>query len=72
MLLPPKIKVQDVTGAGDSLVAGILYAHLKGLNTENACKIGIACSMLTLQSEETVSPILNNVRLQETFQQNFS
>ncbi|MCA1035623.1 winged helix-turn-helix transcriptional regulator [Bacillus infantis] len=72
VLLPPKIKVQDVTGAGDSLVAGILYAHLKGLNTENACKIGIACSMLTLQSEETVSPILNNVRLQETFQQNFS
>ncbi|PLR96131.1 sugar kinase [Bacillus sp. T33-2] len=72
VLLPPKINVQDVTGAGDSLVAGIIYAHLNGVNTEDACKIGIACSILTLQSKETVNPTLNNKRLQETFKQYFN
>ncbi|QED50014.1 carbohydrate kinase [Cytobacillus dafuensis] len=71
VLLPPKVNVEDVTGAGDSLVAGIMYAHLKGLETENACKIGIACSILTLQSHETVNPNLNHLRLQETFKQYF-
>ncbi|WP_394137822.1 carbohydrate kinase [Cytobacillus oceanisediminis] len=72
VLLPPKVKIADVTGAGDSLVAGIIFAHLKGLNTEDACKIGMACSMLALQSLETVNPNLNNTRLQETFKQYFN
>ncbi|PAF15022.1 sugar kinase, partial [Shouchella clausii] len=47
--LPPKVKIADVTGAGDSLVSGIIFAHLKGLSTEDACKIGMSCSMLALQ-----------------------
>lgn len=67
VILPPKINVVDVTGAGDSLVSGIMYSHIKGLHTEDACKIGIACSLLTLQSNETVNPQLNNKKLQETF-----
>lgn len=67
VVLPPKVSVADVTGAGDSLVAGIMFAHLKGVSTEEACKIGIACSILTLQSHETVNPALNHIRLQETF-----
>lgn len=71
VILPPEVKVEDVTGAGDSLVAGIMYAHLKGLDTESACKIGTACSMLTLQSHETVNPNLNHIKLQETFSQYF-
>ncbi len=72
VILPPKVKVADVTGAGDSLVAGIIYAHLKGMSVEDACKIGISCSNLTLQSYDTVNPKLNHRRLQETFQENFS
>ena len=71
ILHPPKVQVEDVTGAGDSLVAGIMFGHLNGLNTEDACKIGISCSVLTLQSHETVNPALNHIRLQETFQQYF-
>lgn len=71
VVLPPKVSVEDVTGAGDSLVAGIMFAHLKGLNTEDACKIGVACSILTLQSHETVNPTLSHIRLQETFKKYF-
>lgn len=70
-LIPPAISVIDVTGAGDSLVAGIIYGHLKGLQTEDACKIGMACSILALQSIETVNPILDNKQLLDTYKQNF-
>lgn len=71
-ILPsPKIDVVDVTGAGDSLVAGIMYAYLQGLGTEEACKIGMSCSLLTLQSNETVHPNLNEFRLQEIYKQYF-
>ncbi|GLB59940.1 carbohydrate kinase [Cytobacillus sp. NCCP-133] len=72
VLLPPKVKIADVTGAGDSLVSGIIFAHLKGLGTEDACKIGMSCSMLALQSMETVNPNLNNTRLQETYKKYFN
>lgn len=72
VLLPPEVDVVDVTGAGDALVAGIVYAHSRGLKTEDACKIGMACSMLTLTTEETVNPTLNHQRLQEAFQHNFN
>ncbi|WP_423409303.1 carbohydrate kinase [Heyndrickxia sp. MSNUG] len=71
VLIPPNIPVIDVTGAGDSLVAGIIYAHLNGIQTEDACKVGMACSILTLQTIETVNPILNNKQLLDTYKQNF-
>ena len=71
IILPPKIKVEDVTGAGDSLVAGIMFAFLQGLETEESCKIGMACSLLTLQSHETVHPNLNEIRLQEIYKHYF-
>lgn len=72
VILPPEIQVDDVTGAGDSLVAGILYGYLRGVNTEDACKIGMSCSIITLQSYETVNPELNKQKLQETYQKYFN
>jgi pseudouridine kinase len=71
-LFPPELVVKDVTGAGDSLIAGIIFGHFKGLNTDDACKIGITCSMLTIQSGETVNPLLNQQELLEAFQKYFS
>ena len=71
-LVPPNVPIVEVTGAGDSLIAGILFGYLKGLSTEDACKIGISCSLITLQTRDTVSPDLNQQSLQETFQKYFS
>ena len=68
-LLPTDVSVTDVTGAGDSLIAGILFGYLKGLNTEDACKIGLSCSVITIQSNETVNPALNKQNLIDAFQQ---
>lgn len=70
ILLPP-VSIADVTGAEDALLAGIMYSHLKGLQTEDACKIGSACSILTLQSFETVNQEMNQKKLQEAFKKYF-
>ncbi|MDQ6596033.1 carbohydrate kinase family protein [Bacillus salipaludis] len=70
-LVAPEVPVTDVTGAGDSLIAGIIYADLKGLNTEDSCKIGLSCSYLTIRSKETVNPELNNQNLTDSFQRYF-
>ncbi|WP_462408771.1 carbohydrate kinase family protein [Neobacillus sp. Marseille-QA0830] len=71
-LVAPDVMVMDVTGAGDSLIAGILYGHLKGLIPEDACKVGLSCSLITIQSNETVNPKLNQCALIEVFQKYFS
>ena len=71
-LLPPTVPIVDVTGAGDSLIAGILFGYLKGLNTEDSCKIGLSCSLITINSNETVNPKLNQQTLLETYQKYFS
>ncbi len=70
-LVAPDIFVIDVTGAGDSLIAGILFGYLKGLNTNDACKIGLSCSLVTIQSSETVNPELSPSKLMEAFQHYF-
>ncbi|MED1467327.1 carbohydrate kinase family protein [Bacillus salipaludis] len=70
-LVAPEVPVTDVTGAGDSLIAGIIYGDLKGLNTEDSCKIGLSCSYLTIRSKETVNPELNNQNLTDSFQRYF-
>ncbi|MGM9927665.1 MAG: carbohydrate kinase [Bacillus sp. (in: firmicutes)] len=64
---PPAIDLVDVTGAGDSLVAGLIYAHLKGCSMKEACQYGIANSALTIQSSETVNVNLNEKQLQEAY-----
>jgi pseudouridine kinase len=66
-ILPPEVKVVDVTGAGDALVAGIIYGYIKGSDTDGACRIGVTCSSLTLQSVHTVSPSLTKGKLQQQF-----
>ncbi len=71
ILMPPKLSVQDVTGAGDSLVAGIIYGHLKGANAEGACKIGITLSAITVESPETVSSQLSKQKIQEVYKRFF-
>jgi 6-phosphofructokinase 2 len=40
---PPKIKVRSSMGAGDSLVAGIVYAMSEGWTFTDAITMGVAC-----------------------------
>ena len=55
----PETVVQDVTGAGDSLVAGLCAALVRGLSLTEAVKVGHACAALTVASARTVPEELN-------------
>ena len=40
---PPAVKTISTVGAGDSMVAGILYKLVNGWTMADACKYGVAC-----------------------------
>lgn len=60
-LLPDKVDVVDVTGAGDSLVAGVLFGLTEGETLEGACRSGMKCAALTLQTKQTVAELTPGV-----------
>ena len=51
--------VRDVTGAGDALIAGYLYATLRGHSALEAVRCGIAAATLTVEHPATVNPELS-------------
>lgn len=50
------VKVINVTGAGDSCVAGIGYGYMKKLPIEDTLKYAIAMASITISHEETIHP----------------
>jgi pseudouridine kinase len=53
-MAPYKSKVVDVTGAGDALVAGLVYGIYKGYPLEVAAKFGLRAAALTISTKEAV------------------
>jgi pseudouridine kinase len=51
--------IVDVTGAGDSLTAGLIYGLLVYERFDMACLCGLAAAAITLSSKETVSNNIN-------------
>ncbi|GEM48258.1 carbohydrate kinase [Deinococcus cellulosilyticus] len=51
--------VQDVTGAGDAFISGMLYALSHNEDLKTACDYGQAAAVLTLESSSTVNPELS-------------
>ncbi|GAB4114316.1 MAG: PfkB family carbohydrate kinase [Candidatus Caldatribacteriota bacterium] len=51
---PFRGEVIDVTGAGDALVAGLVYGISKGYSIEVAARFGLAAAALTVSSKEAV------------------
>ena len=56
---------RDVTGAGDALVAGMLYRLLSGAATLDAARTGTLLAALTVESEATVLPELTSALLEQ-------
>ena len=50
------IPVKNVTGAGDSFVAGLGYGYMMGMPLKNRVKFAIGASILTISHEDTISP----------------
>jgi pseudouridine kinase len=55
--------IVDVTGAGDSLTAGLIYGLLTYENFHMACLCGLAAAAITLSSKETVSRNINRTEI---------
>ncbi len=57
------VSVEDVTGAGDAFVSGVLHGHLEGMNTGDAIRCGLVNAAKTLESSYTVRPELSKAQL---------
>jgi pseudouridine kinase len=53
-MAPYKGEVVDVTGAGDALVAGLVYGIYKGYSLEVGARFGLAAAALTISTKEAV------------------
>ena len=54
---------RDVTGAGDALIAGMLYRLLAGESIERAAATGTLLAAMTVESDATVLPTLTAASL---------
>lgn len=54
------INVKNVTGAGDSFVAGIGYGYMNNLSIKDTLKYSMAMSIITITHEETINPAMRN------------
>lgn len=51
--------IASVTGAGDAFMAGVIYGTVKGMREDQIPKFATAVSVLTLESEKTVNPMIS-------------
>lgn len=52
----PDVQVVNVTGAGDSCVAGLGYGYMNKLSIKDTLKYAIAMSVVTISHEDTIYP----------------
>jgi pseudouridine kinase len=55
--------IVDLTGAGDALIAAVIFGLLNDIPVSEAVRLGISAAALTLQCPETVCPDLSLDRL---------
>ncbi|WP_312642470.1 PfkB family carbohydrate kinase [Hydrogenoanaerobacterium sp.] len=49
-------QIMNTTGAGDSFLAALAWAHLEGFSLADAARAGLAASSICVASKETISP----------------
>ena len=63
--------VEDSVGAGDSMVAGMIYSLCKGSSIYDAIRMGIATATLTLTTKKAVHPELTREILDKIMEKGF-
>jgi pseudouridine kinase len=63
--LPPPVDVNEVTGAGDALIAGVIFGRIGGHDMAKAMSLGLACAAWAVETNETVNPALSADRVIE-------
>lgn len=61
--------VLNVTGAGDSFVAGIGYGYTQNMSIDKIAKVATAMAFITISDNETIHPDLSLKKVQKTVKQ---
>lgn len=59
----PVSHILNTTGAGDSFMGALLYSYINKIPVEEAIRISMAVSSITIMSEHTICPELNEAYL---------
>lgn len=70
-ILPIQTDIGNTTGAGDSYIAAVAWAYLKGFDLEKSAKTGLAASSITIQSNLTVSNHITAENIENILEKNW-
>ena len=56
-------EIVNTTGAGDAFLAGVIYAHIKGIDFPQTAQYGLMAARATLMSSKAVNPDIANILL---------
>lgn len=62
------VNVSNVTGAGDSFVAGLGYGYMNNLGIVETIKTAMSMSIIAISSDETINPDLSTDLISETIE----
>ena len=51
-----KAEMRNATGAGDAMMASLVWSFLAGRNLAESCAAGTAAAAIAVESEETINP----------------
>ncbi len=68
-LRPPRRTAASVIGAGDALMAGLVWGYLRGLPLRDAAEFGLAAAALAASSPRTVAPEMTPDNVQDLLQE---
>lgn len=64
--IPPiATDVANTTGAGDSFLAAVIWAYLKGFDIEDSAKAGLSAASITIGSDMTVSKDITELNIEK-------
>ena len=64
------VQIKNVSGAGDSLIAGFVHGFINNLDWDYTNKLAMSLSALNLKSDNCVNEIINNEILNTFIKEN--
>ncbi|WFA09972.1 carbohydrate kinase family protein [Tissierella sp. Yu-01] len=64
-------KIVNTTGAGDSFLAGVVWAYLNEMDILSCTKAGLAASYITINSPKTVSENISEEKIKQIIEDNW-
>jgi len=68
-LNPPKTRIKNANGAGDSLVAGFVYGLINNFEIEKSLKYGMLCAKASLESNNTIAENISAEEIDQLYKE---